>query len=139
MDYRRLRAEYDAAFDRLRRADYELRSIRQLQASDKEAEEAAWQRFDQAMAIYRACRKSLADVLLSRQPAARPAVTMGSQSLGVWTLGTAGRTDAPSDTGHGRRDEVQGLVHRLSAETGRPVGKAEEHWYRAEEMIRSGQ
>lgn len=121
MDYRQLRAEYDAAFERLRRADRELRSIRQARSTVKAEEEPARQRFEQAMNDYRACRKRLADRLLSGRPA-------GSRTLGVWTIETA-RPDGA------RQDEVQDLAHRLWEEAGRPLGKAEEHWYQAEKML----
>jgi len=139
LDYGRLRAEYDAAFYRLRRADWELRSIRQQLSPDKTDEEAARQRVDQAMGVYRACRENLADFLISRQPVGKPAVPMGSQPLGVWTVGINRRAAVSSDTALGRRHEVQVLAHRLWEETGRPLGSADAHWYRAEEMLRSGQ
>ncbi len=117
MDYRQLRAEYDAAFERLRRADRELRSIRQ---ETPEADQARRQ-FEQAMNDYRASRRRLATFLLSGQPA-------GSRTVGVWTIGTAPAAGA-------RQDEVQVLAHRLWEEAGRPVGKAQEHWYQAEKML----
>ena len=140
MEYGRLRAEYDAAFDRLRAADRELRSIRQQLSPDKMAEEAARQRVDQAMGIYRACRKNLADFLISRLPAGTPAIPMDSQPLRVWTVGIDRRAAGPSDSAHGRRQKVQVLAHRLWEEAGRPLGSADEHWYRAEELLlRSGQ
>jgi hypothetical protein len=139
LDYKQLRAEYDAAFHRLRLADWELRSIRQQLSPDKTDEEAARQRVDQAMRVYRACRKNLADFLISRLPAGKPAVPMGSQPLGVWTVGINCRAAVSGDTALGRRHEVQVLAHRLWEETGRPQGSADEHWYRAEEMLRSGQ
>lgn len=139
MDYRRLRAEYDAAFDRLRAADWELRSIRQQLSPDKMAEEAARQRVDQAMGVYRACRTNLADFLISRQPVGRPAVSVGSQPLGVWSVGIDRRAAGSKDSALGRRDEVQVLAHRLWEDAGRPMGSADAHWYWAEEMLHSGQ
>ncbi len=109
MDYGHLRAEYDASFNRLRAAASELRAVSQLRPPDKLAEEAARQCIDQAMCDYRACRERLANFLTPRPPAREPAV------------------------------EVQTLAHRLWEEAGRPVGSANEHWFRAEEMLRSGQ
>jgi len=79
--YERLRAEYDAAFDRLRAAVWKLRAITQELSSDKVAEEAARQRVDQALGVYGECRNNLADYLLSRQLAGRPPVSVGSQPL----------------------------------------------------------
>ena len=81
MAYERLRAEYDAAFDRLRAAVWKLRAITQELSSDKMAEEAARQRVDQALGLYRECRNNLAGFLISHQPAGKPAVSVGSQPL----------------------------------------------------------
>lgn len=117
MDYGRLRAEYDAAFDRLRRAERDLRSIRLRLSPDRHAEEIARQRFDDAEAAYRKCRMSLADSLLAHRSTARPTLSVAT---------------------HGCRDEVRLLAYRLWEEDGRPAGNAEEHWYRAEEILRSG-
>lgn len=138
LDYGRLRAEYDAAFDRLRVAHWELQSIRQQLSPDKMAEEAARQRADQAMGVYRACRTRLADFLISRQPVGRPAVWVSAQPLGVWTVGIDRRAAGSKDSAPGRRDEVQDLAHRLWEDAGRPMGSADAHWYRAEEILRSG-
>ena len=139
MDYGRLRAEYDAAFDRLRAAHGELRSIRQQLSPDKMAEEAARQRVDQAMGVYRARRENLADFLISRQPPGKPAVPVGSQPPGVWTVGIDRRAAVSKDSAPGCGDEVRVLAHRLWEDAGRPMGSADAHWYRAEEMLRSGQ
>ncbi len=121
MDYSQLRAEYDAAFERLRRADRELRSIQRDRSSAKAEQDQARQRFEQAMNEYRACRKRLAEHLLSGQPE-------GSRTLGVWTIETA-------QPGGARQAEVRLLAHRLWEEAGRPLGKADEHWYQAEKML----
>lgn len=111
MDYERLRAGYDAAFDRLRSAVWELQSITQELSSDKTAEEAARQRFDQALGHYRECRNNLADFLTSCQPAGRPAVSVGSQPLGVWTTEMDRRAAGSHDGAFGRRGEVQALAN----------------------------
>ena len=131
LDYGRLRAEYDAAFDRLRAAHWELQSIRQQLSPDKMAEEAARQRVDQAMDVYRACRTNLADFLISNQP-------VGSQFRGVRSVGINRRAAGSKDSAPGCRDEVRVLAHRLWEDAGRPLGSADEHWYRAEEMLHSG-
>ena len=138
MDYRQLRAEYDAAFDQFRRAEWELRFIRQQCSPDKTAEDAVRPRVDQAMGVYRACRKNLADSLISHLPAGEPAVPMGSQPLGIWRVGIDRRAAGSSDTVLGRRNDVQVLAYRLWEEAGRPLGSADENWYRAEDMLRSG-
>jgi hypothetical protein len=69
VDYEELRTEYDAGFGRLRTAVWELRLITQEPSSDKVAEEAARQRVDLALGLYRDRRNNLADFLTSRQPA----------------------------------------------------------------------
>ena len=69
MDYQGLRVEYDAAFDGLRAAVWDLRSISQELPSDNTADEAARQRVDRALASYRERRDYLADFLTSRRPA----------------------------------------------------------------------
>jgi hypothetical protein len=137
--YERLRAEYDAAFDRLRAAVWKLRAITQELSSDKMAEEAARQRVDQALGLYRECRNNLAGFLISHQPAGKPAVSVGSQPLGVGTPGIDRRAAGSDDGAFGRRNEVQVLSYRLWEEAGRPIGSPDEHWYRAEGMLRNGQ
>ena len=139
MNYGQLRAEYDAAFDQFRRSDLALRSIRQQLSPDTTAEDAARQRVDQAVRAYRACRNNLAAFLISRLPAGTPAMPMGSQLLGVWTVGIDRQAAVGSDTALGHRHEVQVLAYRLWEEAGRPLGSADENWYRAEDMLRSGQ
>ncbi len=99
MDYEGLRAAYDAAFDRLRSAVWELRSITQESSSDNIAAEAARQRVDQALGIYRECRNNLADFLTSCQPAGRPTISVGSRPLGVWATGTDRRYHRPGSPG----------------------------------------
>ena len=132
MDYVWWRAEYDAGFDGLRAAHWELRSIGQQLSPDKMDEEAARQRVEQAMDVYRACRTNIADFLLSGQPA-------GSQHRGIRTAGIDRRTAGSKDSDPGCGDEVRVLAHRLWEDDGRPMGSADEHWYRAEEMLHSGQ
>ena len=65
MNYEGLRAEYDAEFGRLRTAVLELQSITQESSSDRAAEEAARQRINQALSLYRERRNNLADFLTS--------------------------------------------------------------------------
>jgi len=110
MGYQRLRAEYDAAFDRFRVEVCRLRSVTQQPAPDRTAEEAARDRVDQAQAVYRERRNQLADFLASRRPA-----------------------------GLGRRHEIQVLAYRLWEQAGRPIGNPDEHWHRAEHLLASRQ
>ena len=36
----------------------------------------------------------------------------------------------------GLEDEVQALAYRFWEEAGRPIGSPQEHWYRAERLLR---
>jgi hypothetical protein len=115
-----------------------LRSITQQLSPDQSAEQAARRRVDQAMGVYHDCRDKLAGFLVSRQPAGRSAASVDSKPAGVWMMGTNERV-AGSDAGaFGRGDEVQVLAYSLWERAGRAIGSPDEHWYRAEELLRSG-
>jgi len=139
LEYERLRADYDVAFVRLRAAVGELQSITQQLSPDKTAELAARRRGDQAMGVYHECRDKLAGLLVSLQPAGRSAASVDSKPVGVWMMGTNPRAAGSDDGAFGRRDEVQVLAYRLWERAGRVIGSPDEHWYRAEELLRSGQ
>jgi hypothetical protein len=128
MNYERLRTEYNAAFGSLRAAVWELRSISRELSSDNIAGEAAQQRVDQALGLYRECRNDLADFLTSHQPAEQPAVSVGSHRLGVWATGMDRRAAGSHEGAIGRRREVQVLAHRLWEKAGRPVGSPDIRW-----------
>ena len=136
MNYEGLRAESDAEFGRLRTAVWELRLITQEPSSDKVAEEAARQRVDLALGLYRERRNNLADFLTSRQPVGKPAASVASPPLGVRTMRIDLRAAGSDDGAFGRRNEVRVLAYRLWEEVGCPIGRPDEHWYRAEEMLR---
>lgn len=134
MDYRRLRDKYDAAFGKLRAEVCELRSITRQVSPDKVAEEAARQRVEQALAVYRECRDNLSRFLASVQPERAFAAAAGAQSGGGWTR-RANR--GPNDAELGQRPDIQAIAYRLWEEAGRPIGNPQEHWYRAEKLLRS--
>lgn len=115
-EYERLRAEYNAAFARLR--------------MDATAEAA--------VGAYRECRERLARFLISLRPAGKSETTVDLQTVSGWM--TARKTPATDFTeGAGdRKDGVQALAYRLWEEAGRPAGSAQEHWYRAEQLLRRG-
>ena len=102
-----LRAAYDAAFQEFSRQVLSLQSILNGDAPESTAIEEARRRVEQAQSIYRDCRDSLARFLLSLDMKAAPAVC------------------------------VESLAHQLWESDGRPAGKADEHWYRAERMIQN--
>jgi len=97
-EYERLRAEYNAAFAELCAAQPSM---------NRGADEAAQERFEQALASYRESRGRLARFLAGLELVA------------------------------GQYDDVRALAHRLWEEEGRPIGKPEQHWYRAEALVRS--
>jgi putative alpha-1,2-mannosidase len=66
-------------------------------------------RLERACEAYHACRERLAGFLASREA-----------------------------VGHGQ-DDVRRLAHRLWEQAGRPEGQAEQHWYRAEALVRAAQ
>ena len=138
LDYELLRAEYDAAFSRLRRAARDLQSLRMRPAPVKAEEDAVRQRVDEAMRIYRECRRKLADFLISRPPGGNPAPRVPAQSREFRTSGMDRRATRSNDPPGTHRIGVQALAHRLWQDAGKPLGRADEHWYRAEQMLRSG-
>ena len=129
-EYERLRAEYNAAFARLRAEETRLQSIEAQDRMDANAEAA--------MDAYRECRERLARFLISLRPAGESEATVDFQTVSGWMTGR--KTPAADFTaGEGdREDEVQALAYRLWEEAGRPTGKSQEHWYRAEQLLRSG-
>jgi len=110
----------------------------------------ARRRVEQAQSIYRDSRDSLAHFLLSQDmkgaPAGSLAVRTASQLRAEPQAFTADRKPngemprvrgdlqgAGRDVDH--RSEVERLAHQLWEVAGRPVGRADEHWYRAEHLI----
>ena len=90
------------------------------------------------MGAYRECRERLARFLISLRPAGEFEAAADLQAVSGWM--TARRTPAADFTeGAGdRKDEVQALAYRLWEEAGRPTGSSQEHWYRAEQLLRGG-
>lgn len=110
-EYERLRADYDAAFARFRAEEHRLQAAEEQRLSDDATGEAV-RRVDEALAAYRERRGRLAAYLALRQSGAGDRVP---------------------------QDAVRSLAHRLWEEAGHPMGAADEHWYRAEALIRCGQ
>jgi hypothetical protein len=122
-EYERLRDEYNAAFARLRAEESRLRSIGAEGRMDAAAEAA--------MGAYRECRERLARFLISLRPAGESEAVVDFQTLSGWM--TARKTPAANC-----EDEIQALAYRLWEEAGRPTGSSQEHWYRAEQLLRGG-
>ncbi len=123
-EYERLRAEYNAAFARLRAEESRLESIEGQGRMDASAEAA--------MDNYRQCRERLARFLISLRAAGESEAAVDFQTVSGWL--TARQTPAARD----RVDQVQALAYRLWEEAGRPTGNSQEHWYRAEQLLRGG-
>ncbi len=111
MRYEQLRAEYDAAFDRLRTEVSRLRSIAQQVSPNRTADQSVREHVDQALAAYRERRDQLADFLTSH------------------------RTAGIDPAGPGHRRKVEALAYRLWEQAGHPTGNPDEHWYRAERFL----
>lgn len=122
-EYERLRADYNAAFANLRAEESRPQSIEEQGPMD-------------AMAAYRECRERLAHFLISLRPAGESEGTVDFQTVSGWMK--ARKTPAPDSTegAGGREDDVQALAYRLWEEAGRPAGMSQEHWYRAERLLR---
>ena len=101
-----LRAAYDGAFQEFSRQVFSLQSLLQHATPDRTAISEARRRVEQARSTYRDSRDSLAHFLLSHD--------MKESQL---------------------RAEVERLAHELWEGAGRPIGRADEHWYRAEHLI----
>ena len=71
--YERLRAEYDAAFAKLRGEEFWMRLIAQQPSTEEAAAELARQRVDEALAGYHESRNKLAGFLASLQSTGRAA------------------------------------------------------------------
>jgi hypothetical protein len=119
-EYERLRADYNAAFARLRVEESRPQSTEEHGPMD-------------AMAAYRECRERLARFLISLRPAGESEGTVDFQTVSGWM--TARKTPPTEGTG-GREDQIQALAYRLWEEAGRPAGSSQEHWYRAEQLLR---
>jgi hypothetical protein len=120
-EYERLRADYNAAFARLRAEESRLQSVGEQSPMDAAAEAA--------MGAYRECRERLARFLISLRPSGESEASVDFQTVSGWM--TARKTED-------REAEVQALAYRLWEEAGRPIGSPQEHWYRAEKLLRSG-
>ena len=84
------------------------------------------------MGAYRECRERLARFLISLRPAGESEAAVDLQTVSGWM--TSRRAPGAGDY----EDEVQALAYRLWEEAGRPTGTSQEHWYRAEQLLRGG-
>jgi hypothetical protein len=135
-EYERLRAAYDAAFDVLCAEIRRLQCIAQDPNSNEAATEAARLRVDEAFRAYRDCRDQLAECLMSLKPAEMAMAAASSFSGSVGSSVTGRQVWRMSDHPVECREELQLLAYRLWEEAGHPIGKSNEYWYRAEELLR---
>jgi hypothetical protein len=127
--YERLRAEYNAAFARLRAEESRLRASGKQGPVDAIAEGA--------MAAYRECREKLARFLISIRPSGESEASVDLQTVSGWMTGRERRAPDSAEGTGGFEAEVQALAYRLWEEAGRPIGSPQEHWYRAEQLCRA--
>jgi len=130
-----LRQAYDDVFQQFSLQVRLLQSLTSHSTPDREAVEEARRRVEQAHFAYRESRDLLADFMLSRHAAIRR--EEGQQVV-------PGHPPAHAETRHepqgsegdlDQRFRVECLAYHLWEEAARPLGKAEEHWYRAERLI----
>lgn len=134
-EYGRLRAAYEAAFDVLRTEIPWLQCIAQDPNSNEAAKEAARRRVHEAFRAYRDCRDRLAECLMSLKPAEMAMAAGSSFSGSAGSSATGRQVGEMSDRPVECREELQLLAYRLWEEAGRPIGKSNEYWYRAEELL----
>ena len=104
-EYERLRADYNAAFAKLRAEEFRLQSIEEQGPMDAAAEAA--------MAAYRECRERLARFLISLRPSGESEASVDFQTVSGWMTASE-RPAAGSTEGAGvREDEVQALAYRF--------------------------
>jgi len=131
-EYERLRADYDAAFARFGAEARKLRAIEEQRLPDGAIEAAAHGRVEEALAAYRDGRGRLAAYLASPR---------SGESEGSARAQAASDRQTAVSTGGGRslQDAVRALAHRLWEQAGHPMGTPDEHWYRAEALMRRTQ
>ena len=111
---RQARASYEEAFHKLATEVAVLRELTFQPGADQTQVSEARARVEQAQSAYAASRNLLAELLLARA---------------VHTEQAAVHAD--------ERSKVQRLAHLLWESGGRPEGRAEDDWYRAEHLIRT--
>jgi len=134
-EYGRLRAAYEAAFEVLRTEIPWLQCIAQDPNSDEAAKEAARRRVREAFSAYRGCRDRLAECLMSLKPAEMAMAAGSSCSGSVGSSANGRQVGETRDRSVEYREELQLLAYHLWEEAGRPIGKSNEYWYRAEELL----
>jgi hypothetical protein len=107
--YSQLRAEYQAAFGEFARCVHMLQSLSAQSGVTEEQLEACRVRVEEALRAYRESRNRLAALILT---------------------GETGE----GDRGTVSRAAVERLAYHLWEEAGRPAGRAQEHWYLAEQL-----
>jgi hypothetical protein len=108
----KLHASYEAAFGQLRKATRQLQSLAQDPGAGEPERETARRRVAEAFRAYRASRDRLAESLLASRHEENRLMT-------------------------DFRDELQYTAYHLWEQAGRPSGKPDEHWYQAEQLLRS--
>jgi len=127
-----LRRGYEDAFQRFSQQACLLQSLLMKRpAPDKSAIEEAGRKVQQARSVYRESRDLLAQFMLSHDTRAANATGRRAQT----NAADAGGEPQGGERNRDERSRVQQLAYRLWEEAGRPVGRAEEHWYRAEGLI----
>lgn len=124
-----LRKAYEEAFQHFSLQVRLLQSLMSQPTMDGRAVEEAKRRVEQAHSAYRESRDLLARFMLSGHVRSATLTETETAEIGDELQGSEPELD--------RRSQVEYLAYQLWEKAGRPSGRAEEHWYRAERMIHS--
>jgi hypothetical protein len=125
-----LRGAYYEAFHEL---TLQVQRLQALPASDRESIDEARRQVEQAQLAYRNSRNALARFMLVQHSEGKVLSENKTRTIMATTL--FGLQDAEDD--QDLRTQVEHLAHQLWEQSGRPNGRAEEHWYQAERWVRN--
>ena len=128
-----LREAYYQAFRELSKTVRQLQSVAAVSDSDNQVIEEARRNMEQARLAYHESRDTLAQFLLSRNVD----VFAGAGHPMQTTTADIGTEQHDAESEPDLRSRIEYLAHQLWEQSGRPSGRAEEHWYLAEKLIHS--
>jgi len=127
-----LRKAYEDAFHRYAQLVRWLNSLTVQPGAQSAAIEEARRAVEQAQSAYREKRDALAHFVLSRELKEGDRHWRAFRALQEWD-----RHRPESGDDRDLRFQVERLAYSLWEQAGRPLGNPEEHWYRAERLIRN--
>ncbi len=127
-----LREAYEDAFRGFSLKVHLLQSLASQETPDGRAVEEAKRLVEQAHDAYRESRGLLAQFMLLHGEAGAAATRHHTPAQ----MAVTGNKPQSGGRESDQRSRVESLAYQLWEEAGRPPGRAEEHWYRAERLIR---